>query len=136
MPKSLFPKAPPGMLYAKARPPTQESSVAYRQGLQAFLNGDNERAKTIFGQAHQMDPMNQEAAMAVSRINPGPPAPHIPASDALYKQGLEKFLSGDMEKATILWSQAAQVNPNKYEAIRGLQRLAQKKGMVLIPQTK
>lgn len=94
----------------------------YRAGLESFLKGDQEGALAAWRKA----PDVLEARRGIERImqKRTPAIPTNEESKALYRTGLEAFLSGDRDRAGGYWKAAVSADPNNLEAKRGVERLA------------
>lgn len=117
------------------------SNKRYVEALEAFLAGDVATAEQRARQALQLDPKNLEAKRMVERIEQKRGVLRAPVAtkenrelgQELYRRGLEAFLAGDMNEAQKQWAAAERADPNNLEAVRGQERIAQKRNVVAQP---
>src|SRR6185503_4951418 len=99
----------------------------YAEGLDAFLSGDEDKALSLWQDALRENPAGMEAQRGLERIQrkrSGPAPAASPESQALYRGGLEAYMSGSQDKALQLWQSALQADPKNLEARRGVERIA------------
>lgn len=124
-PLAVVPGVPPAPI-----PQVDPSHAAYRTGLEAYLAGNEDAALHAWSLSKE-----PEAKIGIQRImqKRTPPPTISPQSMGAYRDGLLSFLDGNVEGAKKAWGAAIQMDPNNRAAHRGLQRLAQSQGQVILP---
>ena len=134
----LFQRPPKGLIKADEKPPSSKSVDVYKQGLTQAVSGDPKRALALFQTAEQMDPQNVEATRGRERLEqalglfqPQEASPEMEqASRALYQTGLKFYMANDPQNAIDSWTKAYNLNQANTEALRGLERIAQRYGKI------
>ena len=130
---SIFKKPPKGSIFAPAGVPTPDSMASYSESAQALTRGSKGTAESEAQDALQKDPSNSPARRILERLKVQGSTETTKSTD-LYKQGYQAFVSGDEETAAKVWLQAIQEHPNDSEARKGIERIAARHGLALVPE--
>lgn len=98
----------------------------YKNGLNAYLSGDQNMAVSQWQQALQMNPNDMDARQGIARLTQLTAAPPSGQSGQDYRAGLAQYLSGNDMGAAQGWQKAYAADSRNLDAKRGLQRILMK----------
>jgi tetratricopeptide (TPR) repeat protein len=101
---------------------------SYKEGLKALEVGDDEKAYDLLKQALRYNTNKQDIQKQLDRIESRLKEKHQVESQNLYKDALDAFLAGDMEKALSLTQKSLELDEENLEAKRLYERLTPRKG--------
>ncbi len=92
------------------------------------INSNKEKAITYFKKVLELDPTNKDADKYIQELT-GKESKQVADAKqirALYYEGVDKYVNGDIEQAIVLWQKVLAIDPGHIEAKKNMQRAKEK----------
>lgn len=95
----------------------------YRQGIVAYIQGDDRLALQYFKKTLELQPNHALAKARMEKLLQETDEKKIKKAKEKYNEGMAQYMEGKLEKAKALWSEALTLDPYNPKIQKALERL-------------